>query len=305
MTIKKSKNMYETLNESQRKIGSFWFSHYYDYLLSISYQLIEWEGLPDTIDPNYLEKTLHNYGFVGFYKDPEIDFIVTSGSSQSIFNHYNVPIKFQSSAVGYDKAFNLFNYGDQIPDNIKNYGVLIRNNDMSQPTINSINLFAHELAQLKQIINVNLNAQKTPVLISTDKETLLTMKNVYSQFEGNSPVIIVDNKIDMNTLKVHKTDAPFVVDKITLQRNSVWNEFLTFIGINNISTDKKERMITNEVDGNNEQITASSNTFLKSRMEACNLINQLYGLNVSVKLRNEIIEEVKGNLIKNIDTAVK
>lgn len=260
--------------------------------------MVEWVDLPDTIDPKYLEKSLHDYGYVAFYKDPEIDYIATIGATTGVFNHYNVPLSFHSSAIGYNKEFKLFNYGDSVPENTKNYGVLIKNNDVSKASLTSINLFASELTQLKQVIQVNLNAQKTPVLITTDKDTHLSMKNVYNQYEGNSPVIIVDSMLDMNKMKVHSTIAPFVADKLTLQRNSVWNEFLTFIGVNNISTDKKERMITNEVDGNNEQISASANAFLKSRQEACELINKLYGLNVSVRLRNEIIEEIKGNISK-------
>lgn len=294
--------MYQTLVDKQSVLGVRWYNHYLDYLSAVTFQLIEWEGLPDTIDPLYLERMLHQFGYVGFYKDPQLDYLVTVGSNQGMFNHYNVALEFNASSINYNKRFKLYNYGDQKPANIKQYGVLVKNNDLSKATIPSINLFAHELANLKQIINVNLNAQKTPVLIATDKDTLLSMKNVYAQYEGNTPVIIVDSEIDLNTLKVHKTDAPFVADKITLQRNSVWNEYLTFVGINNINTDKKERQITNEVDGNNEQISASANMFLKARQEACKLINDLYGLNVSVKLRNEIIEEIKGNIVKKEQT---
>jgi hypothetical protein len=128
---------------------------------------------------------------------------------------------------------------------------------------------------------------------------------LYEKYASGHPVIFGNSKLDPEAFKVLKTDAPFVADKLTVQRNAVWNEVMTYLGINNANLEKRERMISSEAESNNEQILASSNVFLKSREEACQKINELYGLNLKVKLRTDIIEEIQQNIVPTSKKEVK
>ena len=167
-------------------------------------------------------------------------------------------------------------------------------------------LFALRLYEAERTADINIKAQKTPVLLLMDEKQRLTMENIYSQYEGNKPVIFGDkNSLGENVIKSINTQAPFIADKIIDYKKEIWNEALTFLGINNIMVDKKERLITDEANSNNELINLNLQSYLAPREEACREFNEKFGFTgtdkeISVRVRSDL-----HNIIKNAQSIVQ
>jgi hypothetical protein len=236
--------------------------------------LFEWENLPESCNARFLELTLYTYGRALFIEDPTTGFLNMRCTPSGTLNNYDEPVSFTAYSTVYNKEFD------------RDDCVLIRNNYLERPTDNSVVLFATRLTEAERTIDTNIKAQKTPVLIRCDDKDRLTMKNLYKDYEGNEPFILGGKALNLDGLKVLKTDAPFVADKVQNYKHEIWNEALTFFGVNNANSDKRERLITDEVNANNEVISINAQSMLLTRLEACKWINKRYGLNVSVKMRS-------------------
>lgn len=283
--------MYDTLNfkEMNKKLNNLTFTDYFYRLSLIALSIFKWENLPNGINERWIEKYLFDIGECMFFKDPILGFRVSKSIDKGI-NIYNEPIDLEPESTGLTE-----------PKTYKNgiNAVLIKNNDLSIPTLPTLQLYAYRLADLTRAQDVNITAQKTPILIITSDRQKLTMKNVFNQWSGNEPVIYGDKEMNIDGVKVLKTDAPIVFDKIQIQKHQLWNEVMTFLGVNNANQDKKERLVDDEVQANNEQVKISLDVMLKARQSACTEINRIFGTNIKVSARIGIeskIDELNNEL---------
>lgn len=253
------------------------YVQYYNRLMELSMSMFEWKNLPDTVDERYLELGLFSSGCMVFFKDDVIGELALNMTYQGGFDIYGEPTR--------RRAYSRYNQFQTTLD--KDNSVIIWNNMLRTNSALDVQMFAYRLYNLDRIVDINANAQKTPVLITCDEKQKLTMKNLYLQYEGNYPVIFGDSNLDIKSLSVLKTDAPFVSDKIYDLKVKIWNEALTYLGISNINTTKKERMITDEVIRNQGGTIASRYSRLESRRRAVKKINKMFGLNITVDYRED------------------
>lgn len=253
------------------------YVQYYNRLMELSMSMFEWKNLPDTVDERYLELGLFSSGCMVFFKDDVIGELALNMTYQGGFDIYGEPTK--------RRAYSRYNQFQTTLD--KDNSVIIWNNMLRTNSALDVQMFAYRLYNLDRIVDINANAQKTPVLITCDEKQKLTMKNLYLQYEGNYPVIFGDSNLDIKSLSVLKTDAPFVSDKIYDLKVRIWNEALTYLGISNINIIKKERMITDEVIRNQGGTIASRYSRLESRRRAVKKINKMFGLNITVDYRED------------------
>ena len=261
------------------------FSDYYKRLRLLALSLFEWENLPESMNERFLEQCLYWYGKAAIVNDDNLGIINTKCTPSESLNIYGEATEYHCYSTGYDANFPL--------DDM----VYVRNNLEALPTDATIQLFAQRLYEAERTIDVNIKAQKTPVIILCDEKQRLTMKNIYMKYDGNEPVIYGKKGLDIDDIKVLRTDAPFVADKLEEYKRNVWSEALSFLGINNVMTEKKERLVTGEVDANNQMIDLSAQTMLLTRELAAEKFNRLWpGRNISVRQRSyqEIIKRLGG-----------
>jgi hypothetical protein len=255
------------------------YGQYLNRLTELSISMFEWKNLPDTIDPRFLELTLFHDGQAVFFKDEELDYLALQVATNGQFDVYRIPVNRRAYAVnGYQRDLN------------NKDSVIIYNNYLHCNSILDVKQFARRLYNLDRIIDVNANAQKTPVLVQGTEQQRLTLINLYKEYDGNAPVIFGDKNLDINSLKAISTQAPYVADKIYQLKTQIWNEALTYLGISNINVQKKERLISDEVTRNQGGTIASRYSRLESRREACRKINNMFGLDIWCDYREDFQE---------------
>lgn len=144
---------------------------------------------------------------------------------------------------------------------------------------------------MDRIIDVNIMTQKTPILIKCDESERLTMQNLYMKYDGNQPFIWGDKSLSSTPLEVLNTNAPYVAEDIYNLKEKIWNEALTCLGISNVSITKKERLISDEVERHMGGVIASRYSRLNAREQACDQINEMFGLNISVNYQENVADK--------------
>ena len=264
-------NFEESLITNNRTYGQ-----YLERLTELSVSMFEWKNLPESIDPRFLEITLFTDGQAVFFKDEVMGFLCLQVIINGRLNVYRIPIDRRAFAVnGYQKPLTIDD------------SVIIYNNYLRSNSVGMCKLYARRLYDLDRSIDVNARAQKTPIIVQATEQQRLTLLNLYKEVDGNSPVIFGDKNLDLNALKSINTEAPYVADKLYTLKTQIWNEALTYLGIANINSVKKERMITDEVTRNMGGVIASRYSRLQARKEACEKINKMFGLNISVEYRED------------------
>ena len=263
--------------EDSAMLNNRTYLQYLQRLTELSISMFEWKNLPPTVDARYLELHLFENGCMVYFNDDVIGNLCLDCIVSGRLDVYGYPL-LRRAYSSYNNYQKLLKSSDS---------VIIYNNMLRINSVLDVKMFARRLYNLDRIIDVNANAQKTPVLVRASEKQRLTMLNLYKEYDGNAPFIFGDKNLDMNALTVLKTDAPYVADKIYQLKTQVWNETLTYLDISNINIAKKERLITDEVTRNQGGTIASRYSRLESRRQAVEKINEMFGTDIEVNYRED------------------
>ena len=253
------------------------YLQYVNRLTELSISMFDWQNLPNTIDARFLELALFNDGMAVFFKDEVMGYLGLQVMIGGALDVYRIPITRTAFAQnGYQMKLDQSN------------SVIIFNNMLHTNSILDVQEMSKRLYEIQRTIDINVIQQKTPKIITCTENQRLVMKNLYAQYMGNEPFIYGDKNLDLSGIKTFDTTSPYVADKLYDLKTQYWNEALTYLGISNVNTVKKERMITDEVQRNLGGTIASRYSRLFMRQQACEQINKMFGLNISVDYREDM-----------------
>lgn len=265
---------------------------YRDQLMELGMVMFDWDfssidkELRKNLNPAYIERTEYFKGATIFFKDDVLGYLCLPVILGGPFNEEDMPTRRTAySKSGYRKELTEEN------------SVIIYNSYLKKPSCYTVDLYASQLADLEESIMVNCKAQKTPVAILCPENERLSMKNLYLQYDGNQPFIFGEKDLNIGEIKSISTGAPFVADKLYQIKMQTWNEALTHLGISNVSYQKKERLVSDEVIRNMGGTIASRYSRLDMRRQAVEEINDKFGLDISVDYRDDFRQTDDENMI--------
>lgn len=246
------------------------YNQYSRRLTELCLSRFTWLNLPETVDARFLELTLFEQGQAVFFEDDGgLGFLCLANIGGGEFDVYRTPKQRRAYAVnGYTKNLD------------ETDSVIIYNNFMRTNSLLDVEMFARRLYNIDRTIDVNVNSQKTPILIRCEESQRLTLENLYQKYDGNQMMIFADKSLNPSNFSVLNTQSPYVADKLQELKANLWNEALTYLGITNMTFNKKERLTNDEVMRMQGGAFASRNSPLKARQDACEKINDMFGLDI-------------------------
>lgn len=269
---------------------------YRNQLMELGMSMIAWDfsKIPEEqrtfLNDRQIEYHEYYKGATVFFKDEELDeYLCLPVMLSGPYDLDDMPKK----RMAYSKNTN---YKKELDES---NSVIIYNNYLRIPSCYTVDHYAGMLSDLEESIGVNCKAQKTPIAILCNENERLSMQNLYEQFDGNYPFIFGQKELNVKDIKSINTGAPFVADKLYQIKMQIWNEALTYLGISNISYQKKERLVSDEVIRNMGGTIASRYTRLEIRREACEKIKKIFGVDVEVDYREDFRQTDDENIIEN------
>ena len=270
---------------------------YIDYLnrlKKIATSIFEWKGLPDSMDSRYIEYCLFALGQCAILHTPDYGFVNTKCTINGNVNLYGLPTALNCYSYGevqYNR--NVYNGLTKPNKDIDTECILVMNTFDRLPTVTTMELFAYRLYEAERTIDVSVKNAKRSRLILTNENQRLTLENMFRQYDSNIPYIFGDkDNFKAGSIESVDISSAFIASDVMKYKKEIWNEALTFLGVDNFS-DKKERLISDEVDTNNEVINLNLMSFLAPRQEACKQFNKKYGMNIEVKVRSDLDNFIK------------
>lgn len=262
-------------------------------LTELAANRFEWTGLPDSVNKRFLEWNLIHTALVVFYWDADLDkHLAVKGSGAGHTNFVDDPVSFTvigpGIGAGHAKTLSAVPGRDADGNRSEIECVPIWANYSRTPDWDIIRLYSSKLAKLDRTIEITMDNMRKTKVIAAPQDQVLSYQNILKQIGEGQDAIFGTNALQDLGSAVTVLDlgvGDLTLPNLQIAKSKLWTECMGMLGINGANQDKKERLVAAEVGANDEQVQASRNVALNARQFACEQINQLWDLNVSVDFK--------------------
>ena len=264
---------------SREELRNYYISKYFNLYMNA----YKFKGL-DYQQKDFLLRKFWSIGQLAFFTTkvvsdmkPVGDLVITPFATQTL-NIYDYPVYVSLIAL---KPVNFIPSSPQLVDQDVVIGYAQRN---KKPISVMINVLVEKLVDVEMVLRTAVKSQKTPWLIAYTPESQMQKDNLKNNLESDEPYIFVETT-DVNSFKALVSGASYTADKLYALKQAYENEIREYLGINNLGiNEKKEHLITDEVESNNEAVESSGECFLDCLKELCERIRDVLGYDISVEL---------------------
>lgn len=265
------------------------YQMYLRQLLTLAENVFEFENMPTFIDTAYLNKNLLRNGSIAFFKDEVMGLLALPYVNIGTLDVYGRPNKIKvMSQNTYTRTLSRDEY------------VIMYDNNGRYPLFLDITQYAERIALDTRTIDINILQQRTPRFWKTSSDKEKSIRDIINNVDGLENTVLTYDDINIDDIQLVLEPAPYVADKIDIQKEKIWNEFLRLIGIANMNFQKKERNIKDEVLASQGGTIASRYSRFEPRQKAIKQINEKFGTNINVRYYDGIPTSEK-DVIEDIE----
>ena len=246
---------------------------YKDRMMMLAENVFTFKNMNPFIDLAYVNSELLRKGSIAFFTDEVMGLLALPYNPVGNLDIYGRPTRIQ--VIPKNGSYNRILNKDEF--------VIMYDNNSKLSIYPSIVQSAERISQIKRCLDINVSQLKTPRFWETSEENKKTVERIKDIVDSNQEVVFTYDNIDINGITCNMNPAPDLTDVLNKAKVNEWNEFLETIGISNVTFQKKERMIQDEVNASLGGTIASRFARFESRKKAIEEINKKWNLDISVE----------------------
>lgn len=253
------------------------------YLLQKAISVFKWK-MPSMWSRDYFLYTLYCWGFIAIVNTDKFG-VIPQGCGLKGYNVFYQPrsVIIQNPLISHT-----------LEPEIGRNCVLLKLQPDFGGIMDLVSFYAQEMALASEAVDVNLlNSKLSYVFTASNKNAAESLKKLYDRIASGEPAVVVDKALYNDDGSVcweafqQNVGQNYIVSDLLSDLRKIEAEFDTKVGIPNANTDKKERLISDEVNANNVETRNLPELWLESLRQGCEEARKMFGIDLSVDWRNQ------------------